>query len=98
MSQDELTLAIASLWGLVILFLWHRHPDAFDLRHLLTDSRSNRVSLRKCGQLFALLLSSWVLIHETRAGRLSEWLFIGYLAAWTGANLAAKWIDTKKEN
>lgn len=93
MSTDNLTLLIFTGFGLMLLVVWHRHPDNFDLRHLLMDSKTDRVSLMKCGQLFALLVSTWVLIRETNHDRLTEWLFAGYMLTWAGANVARRWID-----
>lgn len=84
---DTFVLMVASLCFVILLWGWHSAEGVrFNLTELVTDSRTHRVSLSKCGQLFALLVSTWILIHETRAARLSEWLFIGYMAAWAGAN------------
>lgn len=91
---DTAVLMIASLFLVILMWGWHSAEGVrFNLTELVTDSRTHRVSLSKCGQLFALLVSTWVLIHETRASRLSEWLFWGYMLAWTGANLANKAIS-----
>jgi len=96
-TLDNVTLAAASICGLMLLYLWHTTPDHFDLRHLLIDSKTDRVSLMKCGQLFALLVSTWVLIRETNHDRLTEWLFLTYMGCWAGANLAKRWIDKEKK-
>ena len=94
MTIDTIVLMLATFCILIVLWGWHSMDEVpFNLTHLLTDSRTQRVSLSKCGQLFALLLSSWVLIHETRAARLTEWLFLTYMGVWSGANIANKWIQ-----
>lgn len=93
---DDVALALASLLVLVILFIWQRSPTGFDLRDLITDSQTGKASLHKTGQLVAMMVSTWVLVHETRAGRLSEWLFLGYMLAWTGVNIASKIVEGRK--
>lgn len=79
------------------LAVWQAKDDQFDLRYLLVDSQTNKVSLFKLGQLLALLVSSWALIYETRTGHLTEWLFLAYIATWSGANVANKIVDRKPE-
>jgi hypothetical protein len=94
MNLDTTILALASLFLAILLWLWHTDKDTpFDLTALFIDSRTKRVSLMKVGQAIAMLTSTWVLIYETRQARLSEWLFIGYMVAWSGANLANKAIS-----
>jgi hypothetical protein len=94
---ETLVLGIGSILGLIVLLQWQRRPDSFDLRHLLVDSKTDRASLMKIGQLFALLVSTWVLIHETRAGKLSEWLYGSYMLTWAGANLVSRFTEKKSE-
>jgi hypothetical protein len=79
------------------LLYWHFDKSTkFDVRDLMIDKETDRLSLYKIGQFFALLVSTWILIHETRNGRLSEWLFAFYMAAWSGANLMNKYLDKTK--
>lgn len=80
-----------------VLIAWQMKDDQFDLRYLLVDSQTNKVSLFKLGQLLALLTSTWALIYETRTGNLTEWLFLAYIATWSGANVASKIVDRKPE-
>jgi hypothetical protein len=96
MNIDTLVLIFASVVLCILVFMWHNDEETrFDLTELMIDSKTNRVSLMKIGQALALLVSTWVLIYETRAGRLSEWLFLSYMGCWAGANLANKWLRTK---
>jgi hypothetical protein len=53
------------------------------------------VSLQKFGQVTALLVSTCAIMHELFNGRLSEWLFAGYMVAWAGSNAVSKWIDSR---
>ena len=97
MNIDTLVLIFSSVVFCVLIFMWHNDDQTrFDLTELLIDSKTQRVSLMKIGQALALLVSTWVLIYETRAGRLSEWLFLSYMTAWAGANLANKWLRIKE--
>ena len=97
MTIDTIALMLATFGLLIVLWGWHSSDGVrFNLTEMLIDSKTNRVSLMKCGQALALLISTWVLIHETRAGRLTEFLFFGYMAAWAGANLGNKIISGKQ--
>lgn len=98
MTPETLALMIFSIAGVLVLYTWHRQSDTFDLRHLVVDSKTDRVSLMKCGQLFALLVSTWVLIRETNNNRLTEWLFGSYMVAWSGVNLVRRYIDVKTKS
>jgi hypothetical protein len=80
-------------WVLVVLVRWHTEDSRFDLRHVLIDARTDRVSLHKMGQFVALVVSTMVLWYEMMHSRLTEWLFVGYMVTWAGATLAKRWID-----
>lgn len=84
---------IFGAWILVVLVRWHTEDSRFDLRHILIDGGTNRVSLHKLGQFVALIVSTIVLWYEMLHARLTEWLFAGYMFTWTGALLAKRWID-----
>lgn len=90
-ATDALLVLLLVLVVLLALQLrrWHRDDTRFDLRDLLTDKGSQRVSLSKFGQFMALLVSTWALVFEVTAGRLSEWLFTAYMLAWAGAQVAS---------
>jgi hypothetical protein len=94
---DTALLLVCAVVACVFLAYWHLDKSSeFDVRDLLIDKRTKRLSLNKIGQFFALLVSTWVLIYETRSGRLTEWLFIAYMIAWSGTNLANKYLDKQK--
>lgn len=76
---------------MVFLIRWHMSDDQFDIRSVITDK--NKFSLNKFGQLVALLVSTWIILYQTRKGLLTEWIFSGYMIAWSGANLVNKYID-----
>lgn len=88
--SDTYALVLMALVFTLILSRWQRCDDNFDLRDLIVDTVSGKVSLFKLGQLVALAVSTWALVYETRRGHLTEWLFGFYMVAWAGANIANK--------
>ena len=98
LTIDLVVLAIGSIILMGFLIYWHLDKETrFDVRDLMVDHRTKILSLNKIGQLFALLVSTWIIIHETRLGRLSEFLFTGYMAVWSGASILSKYIDNKRK-
>ena len=95
-TPDSLVFAVGFSLFLMLLVYWHiDKATRFDIRDLLVDKKTGRLSLYKIGQFFALIVSTWVIVRETNSDRLTEWLFIAYMAAWSGANLANKYLDRK---
>lgn len=92
---NDIVLACGTLGLLITLAVWHRTSDDFDLRWSVVDNSTGRVSLFKVGQLIALLASTWVLVYQTRTDHLTDWLFLAYIATWSGVNVANKWVDSK---
>jgi hypothetical protein len=78
LASPEFTFLVVGLTILlIVLVYWHMSSDVrFDLRDLLIDSKTKELSLSKTGQFLALLISTWVLMYETRAGRLTHWLYV----------------------
>lgn len=92
LDLETVTLALGSIAFISVLVRFHMSKHPFDIKTTITD-KSGRFSLNKFGQMVALLVSTWVLIYQTRHAALTEWLFAGYMAAWTGANLLNKYLD-----
>ena len=98
-SSSNFLIAIVSVFAIAVFVYWHVDKTTrFDIRDLLVDKKTGRLSLYKIGQFFALVVSTWVLVRETNSDRLTEWLFIAYMVAWSGANLANKYLDKKKND
>lgn len=93
------SIVLAS-FGLIMIYVcrWHERDSFLDLRTILIDKETDRVSLHKFGQFIALTVSTGAFWYEMLHGRLSEWLFISYMLAWSGANIASKWLDNKRSN
>lgn len=67
----------------------------FNFEDLLLDE-NNRTSLYKVGQFTALIVSTWGFVYLTLAYKLTEFYFGLYMAAWTGANVANKWVEQRR--
>ena len=88
-----LVLGMSIFFG--VLLKWHLNKNStLDLSSIVVNN--GVFSLSKLGQLIALLVSTWIIVYQTRHNLLTEWLFTGYMFAWGGANLVNKWIDGKK--
>ena len=77
---------------LIVLMRWHNDDSKFDLREILIDKDTGTVSIHRVGQFTALAVSTVLIIHEATKGRLSEWLFTGYMVAWAGTSLINQWL------
>jgi hypothetical protein len=81
---------------ILLLAKWHNSSESrFDFRAALLDPCTNTISFSRLGHFVALVISTAIIIHETAAGRLSEWLFAGYMIAYSGTYIWAKQIDAK---
>jgi hypothetical protein len=95
-NLDTITLVTGSVLFILVVYSWHLdRSKAFNISDLLVNARTGRFELFKLGQFICLMISSWIVIFETRSGRLTEWEFGGYMVAWAGANLINKAIDNK---
>ena len=98
LTFDTIVLSVCAVVALITAIKWHLDPEFdFNLQDLMVDHKTRKLSLFKIGQFFALLISTWILIHETRLGRLTEFLFTGYMAVWSGSNLMSKYLDNKRK-
>lgn len=81
--------------GITIAFIkWHLDDSStFDISSVIVDGKTNKFSLSKFGQLVALVISTWIIVHQTLNNQLTEWLFTGYMLAWAGANFLNKYIS-----
>lgn len=82
---------VSALVAALVLVVWVR-PQTFVF---LLDKDSNFPSLGRQGQFTAMVVSTWVLITVTIKGGLAEWLFVGYMFAWAGAQFGSLWLKVK---
>jgi len=94
-TLDTMLLVIGGMGFIILLLVWHISKDVkFDLRSAILND-VGEFSLSRTGQLVALLTSTWVIIHQTRTGALTEWLMTAYLLTFAGANGFAKYMEKK---
>lgn len=77
--------------GMLIMFCWI-WPQK--LRFLL-DKGTEYPSLGRQGQYTALLISTWGFATLTINGNMTEFYFIGYMLAWSGAQFASVYLKLK---
>lgn len=97
-SQIDIPTTILCLtMGMMVIVLskWHTDNSDFDFRQALLDPLTGHISFSRLGHFVCLIASTGLLLHEAAKGRLTEWLFIGYMTAWAGTFIVSKSIDAK---
>lgn len=67
------------------------------LAELITNPASGRLSTSDTLVVGAFVATTLALVWYTLTSQLTEWLFIGYLAAWVTQNQASKWSSIKRD-
>jgi hypothetical protein len=94
LDLDSIVLTLSAMVVLLVLVKWHFSTEVdFDLKHIVMQD--GKISLSKFGQLVAMFISTWVVVYQTRHNQLTEWIFTGYMLAWSGANFASKYLDKR---
>jgi len=89
--ETVLYQAVSALVAILVLVVWVR-PQMF---RFLLDKDNSFPSLGRQGQYTAMVVSTWVLVTVTLKGGLAEWLFVGYMFAWAGAQFGSLWLKVK---
>lgn len=98
-NLDFFILLTLMVGGMTLLIYWHLDKsNRFDLRDLLIDSQTKLLSLYKIGQVMALIVSTWIVVHETRGNRLSDLFFLSYISIWSGVNLLNNYMGKQLGN
>lgn len=97
LNIETIVLLLAGMAVVAILTIWHVKDSSFDASQIVTNA-DGTFSLSKFGQLLSLLVSTWIIIYQTRHGLLTEFLFSGYMVAWAGANAFNKYLESKKSD
>ena len=86
---------VSALTAMLVIVAWVR-PETF---RFLMDKESGFHSLGRQGQYTAMLTSTWVLVSVTllKEGDIQEWLFIGFMLAWAGAQFGSLWLKTRPQ-
>lgn len=89
-----LLLALVVLIGGLILWNFQRDQDnRVDIKDLIcTDGV---IDDGKFFRFTAWLVSTWGFVYLILDQRFSEWYFTGYMAAWVGNALFAKYLDSR---
>jgi hypothetical protein len=92
---------VALLFGSIVtaylLWLWHKEPGEFDLRHMLLDNKTGKIGVEKVG-LTTALVSTWGFVALIQDGKMTEWYAGLYMATWTGAKALRNYIDLKRDS
>lgn len=87
------------LFVLLVIFGWFiyhiRRSDTANPLDLITTPDTGRLSAAKIGQLVGVVVSSWVIISATQAGKLSSEIFLIYLTYTAGVDLFGKYLRNK---
>lgn len=95
LNIETIVLLIGAAVAMIILVIWHLRNNSFDASQIITNA-DGTFSLSKFGQVVSMLVSTWVVIYQTRHGLMTEWLLTAYLLTWTGANGFTKYLESKK--
>ena len=82
---------VSGIVAALIVIAWTR-PGTFVF---LRDKGTDFPSLSRLGQYTALLVSTWVMATMALKGEVQEWLFIGYMLAWAGAQFGSLYLKSK---
>lgn len=76
------SLMLSVVVGIALVVKWQLANNKFDLKDLIClDGKISETRLARFG---AFAVSTWCFIYLTATGKLTEWFFMGYMAAWVG--------------
>lgn len=87
---------LAVIVVVMLLVLWNiqrDHTNRVDLKDLICTN--GELDDGKFFRLSAWLVSTWGFVYLILDQRFSEWYFTGYMAAWVGNALFAKYLDNR---
>lgn len=87
-------LVVLLALGLFVLWRTQKTNDAFDFADMLRDD-SGKPSSSRMAVFVCLAISTWALMYMiiVKKGDLDPWIFISYIAIWSGAKVAEKGLD-----
>lgn len=84
-------------FALFVIFYAHRDDaSSFNLEHLVVDPSTGSIVLEKFTMFGAFIISSWGFVALIVKGAMTEWYFIGYMAAWAATRGFTGWFSSKK--
>jgi hypothetical protein len=87
-------LMISFTIALLLMIKWQLTPNnGFDLRDIICSN--GRLSSSKVARFGAFMVSTWCFIYLAANDKLTEWYFMGYMAAWVGNALFSNYINDR---
>jgi hypothetical protein len=87
-------LLLIFLLGLYVLWKTQKADNGFDFSEMLRDD-SGKPSSSRLAVFVCLAVSTWAIMYMliTNKGVIDTWIFIAYVAIWSGAKVAERFID-----
>ena len=94
-----LILLLIFLLGLYVLWKTQKADNGFDFSEMLRDD-SGKPSSSRLAVFVCLAVSTWAIMYMliTNKGVIDTWIFIAYVAIWSGAKVAERFIDGYLQN
>jgi hypothetical protein len=93
-SPAALILIFGLLFSLWILWKVQMSPKHIDLVDLLVDT-DGKASWTKITAIGAFIIASWAFAFMVLHDKMTEWLFLFYVAVYSGAPVAYRFIATR---
>ena len=92
-------LLLIFLLGLYVLWKTQKADNGFDFSEMLRDD-SGKPSSSRLAVFVCLAVSTWAIMYMliTNNGVIDTWIFIAYVAIWSGAKVAERFIDGYLQN
>jgi hypothetical protein len=90
---------LAVVVGVLVLILWNFQRDRdnrVDIKDLICTDGA--IDDNKFFRFTAWLVSTWGFVYLIVDQRFSEWYFTGYMAAWVGNALFARYLESRDTN
>jgi hypothetical protein len=92
-----LILMISFSVGLFLMLKWQmQEKDGFDLKDIICSR--GKLSSSKVARFGAFMVSTWCFIYLTANDKLTEWYFMGYMAAWVGNALFSAYLRERDQD
>jgi hypothetical protein len=85
-NTADIMLVVLLLVAAWVVWKAQQRQD-FDFAEMLVD-QDHKASALRLGILGSFAISSWIVLHDTLAGTISDWQFGTYLTVWSGAKVA----------
>jgi hypothetical protein len=90
-------LMVSFTVALLLMIKWQLIPNnGFDLRDIICSK--GRLSSSKVSRFGAFMVSTWCFVYLVANDKLSEWYFMGYMAAWVGNALFSAYLREKSND